>query len=251
MQNISAELIGEKINELRKQDVRNFQTNYFFTTLSDNVLYKQNQNAIIFLAKEKSFYKLYYALTNILSFSELLAFLPDEEIYLEIVARQEIEEDFSQILDKFFEYQTTYQKLYKKLEVLPQKYTIDCRVDVDLVFEKLYSTFDVRFEHLMAKEELVKLNKDNKVLTIYENDEMKSFLIYKTQGSKAYLNQIANYGSKENLINLWKVFYQALNNDNITYVDLWYNKQNKKAENMYKIENFQPLKMFNYCYKKL
>ena len=81
--------------------------------------------------------------------------------------------------------------------------------------------------------------------------ELKSFLIYKIQGSKAYLNHIANYGSKENLINLWKLFYQELNNQRIIYLDLWYNKQNKKAENMYNIEQFQPLNMYNFCYEKL
>ena len=98
----------------------------------------------------------------------------------------------------------------------------------------------------MTKEDLSVLVADKKVLTVYENDEMKSFLIYKTQGTKAYLNHIANYGSKENLINLWKIFYQALNCDGVKYLDLWYNKQNKKAENMYNIEQFQPLNMYNF-----
>ena len=103
----------------------------------------------------------------------------------------------------------------------------------------------------MEKDELIQLSNENKVITIYENDELKSFLIYKTQGTKAYLNQIANYGNKENLIELWKKFYLALNYENIKYLDLWYDINNKKAENMYKIENFQPLKQFNYCYKKI
>lgn len=104
---------------------------------------------------------------------------------------------------------------------------------------------------LMGKDELTNLAKDNKVITIYEKDEMKSFLIYKVQGTKAYLNQIANYGNKENLIKLWKTFYQALNNEGIKYLDLWYDTQNKKAENMYNIEQFQPLNQFNFCYKKI
>ena len=103
----------------------------------------------------------------------------------------------------------------------------------------------------MEKNEIQELIDKNQIITIYENNELKSFIIYKIQGNKAYLNQIANYGNKDNLINLWKLFYQELNNKGITYVDLWYNKLNKKAENMYKIEQFQPLNMFNFCYKKI
>ena len=36
--------------------------------------------------------------------------------------------------------------------------------------------------------------------------------------------------------------------EEIEYLDLWYDINNKKAENMYKIENFQPLNMFNYTF---
>lgn len=241
--------ILEKINILRKSSVKKFQTNYFLTPINDDCIAFENSEAMIFLSKEKHFYKLFYAFINLNSFENLLKELPNKEIYLEIISKTPPTDELKNILEKHFEYKTTYSKLYKKLEVIEPQTPVQTKVDVDLIFEKLYSTFNIFFEHLMDKDKLTNLANDNKVITIYEKDELKSFLIYKTQGTKAYLNQIANYGNKENLIELWKLFYQALNNDNIKYLDLWYDTQNKKAENMYKIEHFQPLNMFNYCYK--
>lgn len=242
--------ISAKYNSLRKTNANNFQTNYFLSPIEDECFTLENKNAFIFLSKEKDFYKLFYAFTCLDDFESLLSKLPSKNIYLEIIAKKTLPTDFQSVLDKYFEYKTTYQKLYKKLENSEVRSDILCQVDVNLVFDKIYSTFDVYFEHLMSKQELQKLADENKILTIYENEEMKSFLIYKTQGSKAYLNHIANYGSKENLISLWKIFYKALNYHNINYLDLWYNMQNKKAENMYHKENFQPLELYNFCYKK-
>lgn len=241
--------INEKINTLRKLSIGKFQTNYFLTPIDDDCIAFENNEAIIFLSEEKHFYKLFYAFIDLNSFENLLKELPNKEIYLEIVSKTPPTDSLKKVLEKHFEYKTTYSKLYKKLEIIKPQTPVQTKIDIDLIFEKLYSTFNIYFEHLMNKDELTNLANDNKVITIYEKDEMKSFLIYKTQGTKAYLNQIANYGNKENLIELWKLFYQALNNDNIKYLDLWYDMHNKKAENMYKIEQFQPLNMFNYCYK--
>lgn len=244
-------LINEKINVLRKTSVERFQSNYFLTPISEDCITFENNEAIVFLSKEKHFYKLFYAFIDIKSFEKLLEKLPQAEIYLEIISKTSLTEELKVVLEKYFEYKTTYQKLYKKLEVIEPRIPVKSNIDIGLIFEKLYSTFNIYFEHLMEKDELAQLAQDNKVITIYEKDEMKAFLIYKVQGTKAYLNQIANYGSKKNLIELWHLFYQALNNDGIKYLDLWYDKQNKKAENMYNIERFQPLDMFNYCYKKI
>ena len=237
-------------NDLRRKSTLDFQSNYFMTDLDIDFFIK-NDDAVIVLSKEKTFYKLFYAFINIESFKQLLKQLPNKEIYLEIISKQPPLKELETALEQFFEYKTTYQKLYKKLQVIEPQIPVESKIDIDLLFDKLYSTFDIYFEHLMTKEELIELASDNKIVTVYENDELKSFVLYKTQGTKAYLNQIANYGTKENLIELWKLFYQALNNHGIKYLDLWYDKQNKKAENMYNIEQFQPLNQFNYCYKKL
>ncbi len=240
-----------KINELRKKGIQNFQTNYFMNELDEKSIYFENDNAVTVLQKEKTFHKLYYAFYDLSAFEELLTKLPNKEIYLEIISRKEIDVQVKNVIENFFTYQTTYQKLYKKLTLTENKIFQKYHADRDLIYQKLYSTFDIRFEHVMEKNEIQELIDKNQIITIYENNELKSFIIYKIQGNKAYLNQIANYGNKDNLINLWKLFYQELNNKGITYVDLWYNKLNKKAENMYKIEQFQPLNMFNFCYKKI
>lgn len=244
-------IIFNKINNLRKTSIASFQTNYFMTPIEDDCATFKNNEAIVFLSKEKHFYKLFYAFINPNSFEQLLKELPNKEIYLEIISKTPLSNELKFVLEKYFKYKTTYSKLYKKLEVDGIKAPLKSKIDTDLIFEKLYSTFNVYFEHLMDKNELINLAKNNRVITVYEKDEMKSFLIYKTQGRKAYLNQIANYGSKENLIELWTLFYQALNNNSIKYLDLWYDTQNKKAENMYKIEQFQPLNQFNFCYEKV
>lgn len=240
----------DKINYLRKTDISNFKTNYFTPELNNPELIFETANAIIFLIKEKTFYKLFFAYNNIKDFQELLNKLPKFEIYLEIVSKTKLDTELKSALEEYFEYKTTYQKLYKKLNTSEDRTFPACKVNTNLIYEKIYSTFDIYFEHLMSKDELEKFKCENKILTVYENNEMKSFLIYKTQGSKAYLNHIANYGTKNNLIELWQIFYEALNYNGIKYVDLWYNMQNKKAENMYRIEQFQPLNIFNFCYKK-
>lgn len=251
MQRIKSELLIEKINNLRKSNVSVFQTNYFFNELEKEIIFAENKTSLIFLKREKNFYKLFYCTINFSDLEKLLINLPKKEIYLEIISKTEIDTDAYSLITKYFEYKTTYQKLYKKLQVTENVTMPICKIDVDLIFDKLYSTFDIRFEHLMDKTEFVELASQGKVLTVYENNDLKSFLIYKQQGTKAYLNQIANYGSKNNLITLWELFYQTLNANGIKYLDLWYDQQNKKAENMYNIEQFQPLNMFNYCFEKL
>ena len=249
--NVKITDILAKFDSLRRTDIKNFQTNYFLTPVDQECFALENEQAAIFLSKEKNFYKLFYAFTSLHNFEMLLSQIFYEDVYLEIIAKRPPFSDFQKLLNKFFEYKTTYQKLYKKLEISNRTFDVSCKIDEKLIFDKLYSTFNIYFEHLMNADELKKLANENKVLTIYENGDMKSFLIYKTQGSKAYLNHIANYGSKENLIALWKMFYQDLNNHKVKYLDLWYDVQNKKAENMYHIEKFRPLGLYNFCYKKL
>ncbi len=83
------------------------------------------------------------------------------------------------------------------------------------------------------------------------HEELKSFLIYKVKGQSAYLNHIANYGSKQNLINLWKKFYTLLNNQKINHLDLWCDTLNLKALNMYNIESFKNFPLKNYIYKAI
>ena len=45
--------IIEKISALRKSSVKDFQTNYFMTPIDDNCIAFENNEAIIFLSKEK------------------------------------------------------------------------------------------------------------------------------------------------------------------------------------------------------
>lgn len=234
---------------MRRLNIKSFQTNYFNITIDSDCICYSNENAIIFLNQEKDFYKLYYAYIDSVDFEQLLKQLPSLNIYLEIISKNELPKEQKVIIKKYFNYCTTYQKLYKKLVVNNAKILPKCRIDIDLIYQKIYSTFNIYFEHLLDKDELKQMAGTGKILTIYENNELKSFLIYKITGKKAYLNHIANYASKENLINLWKIFYQVLNCKKIEYLDLWYDINNKKAENMYKIEKFQPLKMYNFVYK--
>lgn len=244
------ETIKQYIEQLRKDNKENFTTNFFSLEAIDICGYRANENALVFWKQEHDFYKLYYAFSSITAFNALLKELPPLNIYLEIVSKTPLSAELTACFSKYFTYSTTYQKLYKK--ITPQKETEfpHSIIDTTLLFEKIYSTFNIYFEHLMNKDELLALAKEKTILTIYENNELKSFIIYKKTGKKAYLNHIANYGTKQNLIDLWQKFYQALNYDQITYLDLWYDTQNKKAENMYKIEQFQPLSLYNFCFTK-
>ena len=101
----------------------------------------------------------------------------------------------------------------------------------------------------MDIDELKFLAKNNNIVTIYDKNILTSFIVFKIQGKKVYLNHIANYGSKQNLLDLWNKFYLMLNNLEISYIDLWYNTQYDKAVNMYNMEGFNSLPLKNYIYK--
>ena len=63
-------LINEKINILRKTSIENFQSNYFLTQIGGDCITFENNNAILFLSKEKHFYKLFYAFIDLSSFEK-------------------------------------------------------------------------------------------------------------------------------------------------------------------------------------
>lgn len=243
-------IIKQYIEQLRKEHPNTFSTNFFSLGPIENCDFLSNENAILFWKKEYDFYKLYYAFSNLIAFNILLNNLPPLNIFLEIVSNYPVSSELTACLANYFSYETTYQKLYKKLQPQSQAQFPASIIDTELLYKKLYTTFNIYFDHLMSKEELISLAKEKTIITIYENNELQSFIMYKKTGKKAYLNHIANYGSKQNLIDLWQKFYQALNYDKITYLDLWYDTQNKKAENMYTIEQFQPLFLYNYCFTK-
>lgn len=244
------EAIRQYIDQLRKENKENFTTNFFSLEPIENCDYLASEDALIFWKQEQDFYKLYYAFSNLTAFNALLKNLPPLDLYLEIVSKAQLSAELTTCLLKHFTCTTTYQKFYKKITPQNETEFPYSLIDTKLLYEKLYSTFNIYFEHLMSEEELVSLAKEKTILTIYENNQLQSFIIYKKTGKKAYLNHIANYGSKENLIDLWQKFYQALSYDKISYLDLWYDTQNKKAENMYKIEQFQPLSLYNFCFAK-
>lgn len=242
--------VKQLIDTLRKDNPNTFSTNFFSFAPIEDCDFLSNENAIFFWKMEYDFYKLYYAFSDLMAFDALLKKLPPLNIFLEIVSKYPLSSELTACLAKYFSYATTYQKMYKKLQPASQTQFPISVIDTELLYEKLFTTFNIYFDHLMPKEELISLAEEKTIITIYEHNGLQSFIMYKKTGKKAYLNHIANYGSKQNLIDLWQKFYQALNYDQITYLDLWYDTQNKKAENMYKIEQFQPLSLYNFCFTK-
>lgn len=249
MRKIKSSIIFDKINTIKKSNPSEFKTNYFFNQLDEEILCLDNDNAIIFLQPEYDFFRLYFAYVDTESLDCLFDCLKNNDIYLEIITKTKPNEELNKIILKHFSFETLYQKMFKKLKITEEKTSINDLINVDEIYEKIFSTFNIHYDHFMSKEELKELADSKQILTIYENNELKSFLIFKTKGSSAYLNHIANYGSKQNLIALWEKFYQVLNNNRINYLDLWYDTANKKAFNMYNIENFKNFPLKNYIYK--
>ena len=129
-------VIQNKINSLRNDNIQNFYTNYFMNDIEKDVEIFENNDAILFINPEKDFYKLFFAYSDINSFMELLHKLPNKKIYLEIISKTEPQDDFINAIKPYFEYKTTYQKLYKKLEVSENKVFPKCKTDIDLIFDK-------------------------------------------------------------------------------------------------------------------
>lgn len=248
MPKINSAEIMTQITKIKKSGDE-FYINYFLTTLNEELLYFENDGAIVFLQPEHDFYRLYFACSDLEKLDDLLVQLPKDEIYLEYVCKNDIDEKLAEILLRYFTFDALYQKMFKKLNVVDEKYLPVNVIDAKVIYKKVYETFNIYYDHLASEEEIIEMCENRNVITIYEGGQLRAFLIYKIKGKSAYLNHIANYGSKDNLIELWNKFYQTLNAKEINYLDLWYDKANAKALNMYRIEQFSDFNLYNYIYK--
>lgn len=247
---ITSKSIRKKIVAITGQDSSSFVTNYYRSPLPEELLYCENDKAVIFLCPEFNHYKLYFASISQDALEELFATIKIPEIYMEIISQKGLTGEEICFYLKYFEFKNLYLKMGKKLETNECNHQPQYSNPIPDIFNSLNLTFDKVYDHLPAMKELERLNEKGYIVSINEDIELKGFAVFNITGSGlATLNFIANYGTKQHLIELWRKFYGILNYFNISHLSLWCNAGNRKALNMYKIENFLQNGGYNYFFK--
>lgn len=221
-------------------------TNFYFNKTNKLYKIKSTNNSLIFIYKDFGFYRIYFLGNDLFELEYLLNDLElDLDSYIEIIAKE------AYLNLPNYKKEATYLKFYKKIDKNPNYiYKNDFILDYDMLYKNINKDFNKYYDHLPNKNTIKQYIKNNQVLYISKDDVLLSYLVFKQMGKSAYLNFIANYAGKDSIIKLWNSFYTTLNKINIQSINLWCNSSNKKAMNMYKIENFTFSELNNFIYSK-
>lgn len=247
MYKLSSCMIKDKISELKKQKPANFSTNYFFNVLSQEVICFDSNSAFIFLSLDKNIYRLYYCYTNIEEFSELLSQVPtDLNICVEHLTKTEISQNLFNIINHYFKYETTYERMRVNCQNLRQfkKYSHDDiekakTEEITYIFNVLNDTFNYYSSHFPDIEELKSLqNKGNIFVVRNEDNEIACFLIFKITGKSSNFDQLVSID--HNAMNTMKLldYYNSFIKgnqllDSYLWVDTVYNKPVVKMHKLF------------------
>lgn len=260
MQKIKSALIKEKFSQLRKLDIKNFNTNYFLNPLDDDIYYLENEKAVLCLQPDKEIYRAYFAYISIEDFEQLLQQLPkDKAISLEVLSKQELPEKLYNIFTKYLEYDTTYERMkcaiskIKKTKSYSEDEIEYANIDdIDTIYNGLYNTFDYHASHLPDKANLHNLITNKQIIVVRNtNKELASFAIYKPEGRQtAIFDQFLSFDRiSANTIKLWDCFFSELMRLNYVYCYLWVDIiYNQHASNFYKYFGFNSDSLKNYIF---
>lgn len=239
------------ISELKKTQGDYF-SNYFLTPLEAQIPLLHSEKSLIFLQPEYDFYRLYFATIDINDFKNLLKQVPENlDVCIEVVTNSNIPEQLLKTLCEKFKLTETYQKLYKKLDIVANtEYCPDMGAFTpECIFEHVWQDFNKYYDHLPSLEKIETFLNNGKLISIEnEQGDLCGYILFEIKGKQAYLNYIANYGGKKTLLLLWERFYNVLSHYNVKSIYLWYNINNKKASRMYQIENFEDAHLKNYIF---
>ncbi|PAF43779.1 hypothetical protein [Helicobacter sp. 11S03491-1] len=208
---------------------------------------KITPHSIIILKKESGFFRLYFFTNYLEELKNTLFYLENKQtLCIEILQKQE------DISFEFLEKKALYARLKKKLyhPFLKTSFYNPPPLDAKEIQALIQKDFNIYFDHFPHLETIQNWIKNGNILSLYKNNKIISYLIFEHRGKGVYINYIANYGGKESLIEIWRCFYQKLNNFAIEFVYLWCDTHNTKAMNMYKIEGFIPDGLKNFIYIK-
>ena len=246
MQYLKKEDVIDKINTLRKKDIKNFQTNYFINELDEEIQCFKNNNAIIFLQPDRDIYRLYFAFIEMSDFEELLKKLPlDIKISLEILTKKEIDNYLSECIKKYLHFDTMFERyrckceklrIFQKIEVNQILYAE--KKDLAEVNKLLEETFNYYSSHLPSLKELKKLIDNKMVIIEKDKNKISSVVVYKTVGENINFDQLVNLNNEPlKMMHVLDSFYSKIKfkeyNEVFLWIDTIYNKNVIKLHKLY------------------
>lgn len=223
----------------------------FYTQENTSYEVKITPHSIIFLKKEKNFFRLYFFSNNLLKLKkDILNIKNNKNIFIEILQKEE-KIKFNGLCKKatYIRLKKDYKNTHTQSRTSEEKIYSDT-LEAKKVQKLIQRDFNPYFDHFPNLKSIQKhLNKDH-ILFISHDKQICSYIMFDIKGKVAYINYIANYGGKKNLIKIWQIFYEKLNNFLVESIYLWCDVNNTKAMNMYQIENFIPEGLKNFIYIK-
>lgn len=251
MNTIAAEQIKTYISELRKQDIKNFNTNYFLNDLNEQIQYLKNDTSVLFLQPDRDIFRLYFAYTNINDFEKLLGLLPNNiKISLEILTKKEIDKNLYECINKYLQFDTVFEryrckckdlKIFQKIE--KNKITYAKIKDIKEIGHLLNSTFNYYSSHLPSTEELEYLiNNKTVIIEKNNNDKINTVIIFKKKGKNINFDQLINTDNQplkmmHALDSLYSIIKEDEYNEIFLWVDTIYNKDVIKLHKLYKYKS--------------
>lgn len=253
MRKIKSSIILDKINSIKKSNPSEFKTNYFFNQLDEEVLYLENDCALVFLQPETDFYRLYFATSDLNKLDVIFKALPAKtDICLNYICKKKIDDDLAQIILNYFYLFVKHERLrtnkIRNKGVVVKHAEIN---DLDSIYSSLNTNFNKYSDFLPTKEKL-KCSIENKTVVVNKQDnKVLGYIIYNVSGVTADFNYLYNNSSNIlDAINLTNSFYTDIFNRGIKNVFLWVDEKNVKVKKAHLKSGYLGDNTFNYIFRK-
>lgn len=240
----SLEEIKIKINEIKKNSIRPLTNFYDNIPKNRNIVSVYNkEKSIVFCVDDNSVYRGYFYSSDLDELQDLLGKLNKNTI-VDIITKKE-NLDVSILLNKSgFEKYAIFKRasnpnicefdeinnaeyLENKLDNLG-KYA-ELR-DLKLIHSKLYKIFNPYTSHIMTVDELEYMIINKQVMVNITNNDLVSFLIFRIEGCKFYINHVYNNGDRKIIDYIMKKSLTKYINDfKINYLYSWIDEKNVRS----------------------
>lgn len=220
------------------------------------------EKSLVFILKNEGFNSLYFTSTDLDDLEKLIAKLPTENICLEIIQKGNIPTELENILKKHFILQSVYEKMTLYIKNLKPKLKMEnlttniqyCNIDeLNFLYQNLYESFDIRFDHLPNRDILSDYILKNQVLIKTKNNQISAYCIFTLKGKTAHFNYLKNLeASSFEIIELLEEYYQKMKMLHIEHIYLWVDiLKNIRVKNMHSKYGYQSSNVFNYAFVKI
>lgn len=220
------------------------------------------EKSLVFILKNEGFSSLYFTSVDLDDLEKLIAKLPPENICLEIIQKADISPQLENMIKKYFALQSVYEKMTLYIKNLKSKLKIKdltdniqyCNInELDFLYENLYKSFDIRFDHLPNKEILSDYILKNQVLIKTKNNQISAYCIFTLKGKTSHFNYLKNLNASSfEIIELLEEYYQKMIALQIGHIYLWVDiMKNIRVKNMHSRYGYQPSNVFNYAFVKI